>query len=43
MAAALEEDEFSGDILLELVDFRNATDKFFKENLRKIIPSLQNV
>lgn len=34
MAATLK-DEFSGDSLLELVEFRKATNKFFRENLQK--------
>lgn len=35
MAATLKEDKFSGDSLLELVEYRKATDKFFRENLQK--------
>lgn len=35
MAATLKEVKFSGDSLLELVEFRKATDKFFRENLQK--------
>jgi len=35
MAATLKEEKFSGDSLLELVQFRKATNKFFREISKK--------